>query len=104
MSLEAIRKITDTEQSYKQKKDEALAAAQRLVVDAERGGKIRLEKAKAQAESEARILLKEAEEKAAIHARDLMNESEIRCESLRKTAEERLEKVVDIIVERIVSV
>ncbi len=104
MSLEAIRKITDTEQSYQQKKEEAIAAAQKLVIEAERGGKLHLEKAKAQAESEARGLLKEAERKAAIHAGELMKEAEIRCEDLRKTAEERLEKVVGMVVERIVSV
>ncbi len=103
MSLEAIKQITDKEQSYQHEKEEALAAAQKLLIDAEREGKANLEKEKAQAESEARSMLKEAEGKAARHAEELLKEAEIRCGSLKKIAEERLEKAVSMIVERVVS-
>lgn len=103
MSLEAIKKITDTEQTYKQMKQEAQAAAQKLVCDAERDGKNRLEKARLQAESEARTLLGEAEAEAASRAAAMMKEAEAQCDRLRAEAEKRLDKVVDLIVERIVT-
>lgn len=102
MSLEAIKQITDIEQSYQQQKKDALAAAQKLVIDAERAGKANLEKAKTQAESQTRLQLKEAEEKAVIHAEKLMKEAELRCESIRNTAMQRLERAVAAIIERIV--
>lgn len=104
MSLEAIKQITDTEQQYQRKKKEAAADGQKLIIDAERGGKAYLEKAKTDAETEVRFLLKEAEEKAAIQAAELMKNAEIRCASLRQTAEQRLDQAVSKIVERIVSV
>lgn len=104
MSLEAIKQITDTEQQYQQRKKEAAANAQKLIIDAERGGKAYLEKAKMDAETEVRSLLNDAEKKAAIQAEELMNKAQIRCESLRQAAEQRLDQAVSKIVERIVSV
>ena len=103
MSLEAIKKITDTERAYQQKKEEAAVAAQKLVADAEKEGKKRLERAKTQAETQAHGMLEEAEKEAAERAKSLMKAAEIRCEGLQKEAEKQLEKVVDIIVERIVN-
>lgn len=103
MSLDAIKQITDTELTYKQKKQEAQAAAQKLVSDAERDGKARLEKARLQAESEARALLADAEAEAAVRAEAMMQEAKAQCERLRSEAEKRLDKVADLIVERIVT-
>jgi V/A-type H+/Na+-transporting ATPase subunit G/H len=103
MSLESIKKITDTEQTYKEKKQEAQAVAQKLVCDAERDGKNRLEKARLQAESEARTLLGEAEEEAAVRAAAMMKDAEIQCDRLRDEAEKRLDKAAELIVERIVT-
>ncbi len=103
MSLEAIKKITDIEQSYMNKKQEAQTAAHKLVSNAEQDGKNQLERARLQAEAEARVLLDEAEAEAEVRARAMIKESEAQCEKLRSEAEQRLKMVADIIVERIVS-
>ena len=62
MSLEAIKQVTQAEQANQARKIEAQAQAKRLVAEAERAGRARLEQARAQAEEQARALLKEAEE------------------------------------------
>ncbi len=104
MSLEAIKQITDTELTCQQEKQEAVAAAQKLLIDAEREGKAHLEKEIARGEAEARILLKEAETRAGRYSEELLNEGRSRCDLLKTAAEKKLEKAVSIIVERVVSV
>ncbi len=103
MSLEAIKQVAETEQTFQRQREEALAAAKKLLTDAERDGKALLEQARAQAETESRSFLTDAEGKAAIQAAEVMKEAEQHCAEIRKTAEERLEQAVSLIVGRVVN-
>ncbi len=103
MSLEAIKQVAETEETYQRQRDEAIAAAKKMVADAEREGKSHLERTRALAETETRSFLTDAENKAAIQAEQVMKDARQRCAEICKTAEERLEKAVSLIVERVVN-
>ena len=66
MSLEAIKKVAQTEAETKQRKAEAAVTAKKLVADAEQAGNESLRKARTEAEAKSRELLAKAEERAAV--------------------------------------
>ena len=54
MSLEAVQKVTETEQKARARKAEAVEQAKKLIADAERQGRERLSAAKAEADAQRR--------------------------------------------------
>ena len=64
MSLEAIKKVTQSENLVQERKAAAEAEARQLVADAEREGVALLQSIRANAAESGRTMLKQAEEKA----------------------------------------
>ena len=76
MSLEAMKQVTEAEQTTRAQK--------------------------AEAEAQVKELLRQAEDRAAGHAAEVMAQAEQSCAALRKRAEERLDQAADTIVGRVV--
>ena len=103
MSLEAIKQVTQAEAETKQRKAEAIAAAKKLVADAEQSGKQVLQNACNQAEAKARELMLQAEERAAVRVAEIAAQSKQECAALCSTAESKLDEAAALIVRRVVS-
>ena len=103
MSLDAMKQVTQTEQSAQSRRAEAAAAAKRTVAEAERAGKARLEEAHAQAEAQVRELMAQAEQKAAAHTDQVLAETQKACGALRAKAEGHLAEAAALIVRRVVN-
>ncbi len=103
MSLEAIQKVTASEQASQSRKADAVAAAKKLTADAQRAGESLLETARREAEAENKALLLHAEERAAENAARLRAEAEAAAEAMCKAAEDKLDAAADLIVRRVVN-
>lgn len=103
MSLEAIQKVTASEQASQSRKADAAAAAKKLTADAQRAGESLLETARREAEAENKELLLRTEERAAKEAVRLRADAEAEAEAMCKAAEDRLDAAADLIVRRVVN-
>lgn len=103
MAMEAIQKVTQTEQEGQRCRDEAVAAARQTVAQAEREGKQALEDARVQAQGQAATMLERAEKQAAANAERIMDEGRQGCDELIRSARTRLEQAAALIVERVVN-
>lgn len=103
MSLEAIKKVTETEQISLQRKAEAAQQAKKTVAEAERAGQELLERSRQEAEAKVKEFMADAEKRAAAHADEVMKETELACKQLRQEAEGRLDKAAALIVRRVVN-
>lgn len=104
MSLEAVQKVTETEQRARERKAEATEQAKKMVAEAAREGKERLNAARAEAEVQVKAMFTRAEESARKHAETVMNETRQSCDSLRHAAEGKLEDAAALIIRRVVGV
>lgn len=104
MSLEAVQKVTETEQRARERRAEAAEGARRLVLDAEKAGRERLNAARLEAETKAREMLAAAEESAAKRTETVLEETRRSCDALKKEAEGKLPDAAALIVRRVVSV
>ena len=103
MSLEAIKKVAQTEADAKQRKAEALVAAKKMVSDAQLAGEQTLRSACAEADTKTKELMRQAEERAAGRAAEIAAQSKEECAILRSAAENKLEDAAALIVRRVVS-
>lgn len=103
MPLEAMKRVTETEQQGQRRKAEAAAAAKKTVADAERAGLAALEEARAKAEAQVAGLMREAEAKAAKHTEQVTAETKKACDTLRKAAAGRMDQAAALIVRRVVN-
>jgi V/A-type H+-transporting ATPase subunit G/H len=103
MSLEAIKKVTETEQDSMRRKSEAAQQAKKTVTEAERAGQELLERSRQEAEAKVKEMMADAERRAAEHAETVAKETESACKRLRKDAEGRLDKAAALIVRRVVN-
>lgn len=101
--MEAIQKVTQAEAESKQRKIEAIAAAKKLVTDAEQAGKQTLQNACAEAETKAKELMTQAEARAAARAAEIAAQSKQDCAALCSAAQGKLEQAAALIVRRVVS-
>ena len=104
MSLEAIKKITETERLSLLRKAEAEQATKKTVAEAERAGKELLESARVQAEAQVKDLMAQAEKAAAEETQAVRKQTEQACQQLKDEAQTRLEDAAAWIVRRVVSV
>lgn len=104
MSLEAVQKVTEYEQRAMQEKTEAAETAKKLIFDAEKAGRARLDAARAEAEAEVKILVSQAEARAEAHAKAVMEETQRTCDTLRHAAEEHLADAAALIIGKVVGV
>ena len=102
-ALDAIKKVTQAEAESKQRKAEAIAAAKKLVAQAEQEGKQTLQNACAAAEAQAKEFMVRAEERAAARAAEIAAQSERDCAALCSAAETKLDEAAALIVRRVVS-
>lgn len=103
MSLEAIKKVNEAEQSVQARKAEAAAAAKKLVADAEKAGREQLESQRAKAEADAREAMSRAEAKAEARSKEILAEGRRECDALRADARTRLPEAAKLIVRRVVN-
>ena len=97
MSLDAIEKVTEIEQQMRELRANADAQVQKVKAEA------RLVQARAAAAEEGKALMKAAESRAAQKAEEIQRNAEKEADTLRKTAEQRLEEAAEFIVGRVVS-
>lgn len=102
MSLDAIQKVTEAEQSALARKAEAAAAAKKLVQDAQRAGDALVDQARARVEAENKALLQQAEERASAAAQAVLAQARQDAEALCRAAEAKLDQAADLIVGRVV--
>lgn len=102
MSLDAMKKVVDAEDSARQSLQNATAEAKQIVADAEAKGRAYRESRQAEADAGVRAMMQDAEAKAADNGQEIMHHAENQCAVLRAHAESRLEQAADRIVERIV--
>lgn len=103
MSLEAVQKVTASEQSSQARKAEAAAAAKKLTADARRAGEALLETARHEAEAENKALLQQAEERAEKAAAKLLEQTKAQAGGMCAAAEAKLDAAADLIVRRVVN-
>ena len=104
MSLEAVQKVTESEQRAQQEKVQAAETAKRLVGEAEKAGKERLAAARSEAEAKVKDLVAQAEARAAVRTETVMEETRRTCDELRQTASDRLEDAAALIIGKVVGV
>lgn len=102
MSLDAIQKVTEAEQSAKARKAQAEIEARKLVSDSQRSGTALIEEARTRAEAENKVLLEQAEVKAAQAAQTILAQAKRDAEAMYHTAESKLDQAADLIVRRVV--
>jgi V/A-type H+-transporting ATPase subunit G/H len=104
VSIEVIKKVTESEKNAQESKLEAIGKAKKTVSDAERAGQGLLTEARGKAETQAKQFMKEAEEKAAKNEQSIMDETAGACEALKLLAKKRLPEAAELIVRRVVNV
>ena len=104
MSLEAIKKVTETEQDILARKAEAAATAKKLVADADKAGRELVESARREAEEKVKGFMKDAEARAAEHNKAVLAQAAQACDALRASAETRLDEAAALIVRRVVNI
>lgn len=102
MSLEAIKQITEMEQACEQRKAEAVAAAKRMVAEAEKAGQSELDARRAEADAKVKTILAEAEASAAVQAEAVQEETVRSCSALKEAAAKQLPEAAQLIVRRVV--
>ncbi len=101
MSLDAIQKVTEIEQSSRSRKADAAAEAKRIVAEAERMGRQLAAQTRAGAEEKVKTMMSEAEARADQRAGQLRAEHTAACAALKERARPNLDRAADLIVEKV---
>ena len=101
MSLEAVKEITDLEQSLEQAKADAAAAARKRVADADKAGAETIAAAKASAAEQVKEMMAQAEERADGVIRQVGIDTDREESALKDHARANMDKAVDLIVEKV---
>lgn len=101
MSFEAIQKVTAVEQAVQQRKADAADEAKRIVAEAERAGRQLVADARARAETQVKELLTQAEVRAQQQAEQEAMANAAACKALKESAQSRVNRAADLIVERV---
>lgn len=102
MSLEAITKIREVEDTMERAKADARAQGQKLVADAERAGRALLQQGRDQAAQEAAAAMKAAEAGAAKRREEILAQADEDCKKLTAEAGKRMDKAAQAILGRVV--
>ena len=102
MSMEAIVRITETEEQMRLRRAEAIAQARQIREDARRNGEALLDQVRKEAAQQEKVLLEQAEARAQTWQETLAKEVEAECAALRREGEGRLAAAIHYIVERVV--
>ncbi len=101
MSLDAIQKVTETEQNSRTRKAEAAAEAKRIVAEADRMGRQAVVQARAEADEKVKAMMAEAESRAGEHAKAVQAVNADACAALKERARPQLDRAADLIVEKV---
>ena len=101
MSLDAISRVTEAEESTLAQLAEAKVEAKRLVAEAEHAGVNHIAQARTDAEAEVQTLLAAAQARADDHSKQVLEQSGRECDALRAEAGTRLSAATDLIVQRV---
>lgn len=102
MSLDAIQRVTQAEQTAKQQKDAAIAENKQNIVAAQRAAQRLLESSRAEAEAEVRQMMIRAEQQAAELTKSVLAQTALENENLKEDARQNLDRAAELIVERVV--
>lgn len=103
MPIEALRTITDAEESAQSLKLKAAAKAKQIVADAQKTGEDAVATARMRAEREVERIRSEKAEQGKAKATAQTSELDKQISELRRKAEGRLDEAAQLIVERIVN-
>lgn len=103
MYLESIVSVSNAEEQMRQQKADAAAAAKKRVADAKAAGETLIVEAEKKAELELAELRTQADAQANDVAKSLAESNETKKAVMRARAENRMDKAVELIVERIVN-
>ena len=103
MAVEAIQKVTQTEQDAKRRKEEATAESKQKVLVAQRAAQRLLEDAHSEAEAEARQMMARAEDEAVRLTQEALEQAARECEAMKQAARLRLDQAAQLIVEKVVN-
>ena len=104
MSIEIVKKVTESERKAQENKQEAIVNAKRMISDAELAGRELLKEARRKAELQVKTFMTDAEERAAKNERNVIDKTARACDELRRSAEKRLPAAAELIVRRVVNV
>lgn len=102
LSLEAIKQISETEQSAQQCITEAQAKARDIISNAQRTAAQEYDMALKQAAAQAAEALAGAKQRGDDMAGQQLSEYRRQCEALQAQAQNRMDKAVAIVMERVV--
>jgi vacuolar-type H+-ATPase subunit H len=103
VSLDALKSITQAEESARKAIAAAIQDSRAAVDEAERAGQDLIEKARLQAEEEAARLIRETEQEVSKEIEDLARTTVNKKAIMRSDVEKRLDQASDYIVGRIVN-
>lgn len=102
MAIEAIRKVTQSEQEAQARRDAAAAENRQQVAQAQKQARTMLEESRQRAEGLAKELMRKAEEKAARENEEFLEQARQDCQRMKEEARKRLDQAADCIVEKVV--
>lgn len=104
MSVAILKEINITEKQAEQIELSAQQKAREIIATAKKDAASVIDKAVEKAEMDAARLIKSAEDKAANDIIDMNEKIHVQCDEIKKSADIKLNDVVDIIVGRIVKI
>lgn len=102
MSLEAIKQISETEKSAQQRVTDAQAKVRDIISNAQRTASEEFDEALKQAAAKAAQALADAKQRGEDLAAQQLLEYRRNCKALHEQAENRMDKAVAIVMERVV--
>lgn len=102
MSFQDIQRVTQTEESTREKKAQAQAQARQIVADAQKAGAAIVETARRQAREQVSQWLDEAEALGQEQTTQMLSANDQACQAMCRQARTRLDEAADLIVRRVV--
>lgn len=102
MAIEAIKKVTQTEQDSQKRREAAAAEGKQQVAQAQRDGRRIVDEARQKAEGQVKQMMLDADSKAAQLSQGILDEAKKECEVLKQEARKRLDQAAALIVEKVV--
>jgi len=102
VSLEALKMISEAEQAAQRIISDTQTQIRKIKADGESEGREMIALAVSRALEKNERIIKDAEHSAEMHSGNIMELSRMECEAIKERATNRLDKAVELIVERIV--
>lgn len=103
MALEAIQKVTQAEESSRQRLESISAENRQKILVAQRAAQRVLEEGRLEAEGEVRQMMAEVEREAARKNQELLDQAARENEMMKQAARQRLDQAAELIVEKVVN-